>query len=482
MEKYFSVERRSGENHVRGDLEASLGNPRSFAFANWKWDGSEFTCTNDRYGVYPIYYCNLGDRFWISSSIDLLLRQTGETELDDDAVALALRLGSNIGDETLFRRIKAVPPNSTLRWQGGKLEIQSVPRVEPAALSVSRDEAIDLFNAAFAEAIRVSAPEEGSIVVPLSGGRDSRHILFELYKQGIVPDRCLTVRRRAGSQDEDVRVAQMICKRLGLRHETVEQTVDRFSAECKKNAETGYSVQEHGWFVALGDLVKTNRWVNLYDGLAGDVLSAGLFLDRERLDMFQNEAFDQLAESVLGPEGYIPRLLSTSSLERFSRAKAVAKLKAELVTHASAPNPVGSFYFWNRTRRCVALSPFRLLRDTPNLITPFLEHKLFDLLSSLPAEHFLDHSFHTEAISRAYPELSDLAYEDKSQKPIPSREELRSFNSGLMRLSFSPRRQAITDRPFFAIRWLASHVSLRARSAVGVYGELATGLLQLERL
>jgi len=55
MEKYFSVERRSGEDHVRGDLEAGLGNPRSFAFANWKWDGGEFTCTNDRYGVYPIY-------------------------------------------------------------------------------------------------------------------------------------------------------------------------------------------------------------------------------------------------------------------------------------------------------------------------------------------------------------------------------------------------------------------------------------------
>ena len=184
-----------------------------------------------------------------------------------------------------------------------------------------------------------------------------------------------------------------------------------------------------------------------------NVLSAGLFLDREHLDMFQNEAFDQLAESVLGPEGYIPRLLSTSSLERFSRAKAVAKLKAELVTHASAPNPVGSFYFWNRTRRCVALSPFRLLRDTPNLITPFLEHKLFDLLSSLPAEHFLDHSFHTEAISRAYPELSDLAYEDKSQKPIPSREELRSFNSGPMRLSFNPRRQAIAARSLRYAGW-----------------------------
>ena len=482
MEKYFSVERRSGEDHVRGDLEESLGNPRSFAFANWKWDGSVFTCTNDRYGIYPIYYCDLGDRFWISPSIDLLLRQTGETELDDDAVALALRLGSNIGDETLFRQIKAVPPNSTLRWQGGKLEIQSVPRVEPAALSVSRDEAIDLFNTAFAEAIRVSAPKEGSIVVPLSGGRDSRHILFELYKQGIVPNRCLTIRRRAGSQDEDVRIAQMICKRLGLSHEIVEQTVDRFSSEFKKNVETGYSVQEHGWFVALGDLVKKNWWVNLYDGLAGDVLSAGLFLDRERLDMFQNEAFDQLAESVLGPEGYIPRLLSTSSLERFSRERAAAKLKAELLKHASAPNPVGSFYFWNRTRRCVALSPFRLLRNTPNLITPFLEDKLFDLLSSLPAEHFLDHSFHTEAISRAYPELSDLAYEDKSLKPVPSREELRSFHRGLMWLSFSPRRQAITDSRFFLIRWLASHVSSRARAAGSAYGELATGLLQLERL
>lgn len=482
MEPYFSVERRSGEDHVRGDLEASLGNPRSFAFSNWKWDGSVFTCTNDRYGIYPIYYCDLGDRFWISSSIDLLLRQTGETELDDDAVAVALRLGSNIGDETLFRRIRAVPPNSTLRWQCGKLEIKSAPRVEYAVLSVSRDEAIDRFNTAFAEAIRVSAPEEGSIVVPLSGGRDSRHILFELYKQGIVPDRCLTVRRRAGSHDEDVRVAQMICKRLGLRHETVEQTIDRFSTECKKNAETGYSVQEHGWFVALRDFVEKNEWSNVYDGLAGDVLSAGLFLAPERLAMFRNGAFVQLAESVLGPEGYIPGLLTSGSLKRFSRERAANRLKIELEKHASAPNPIGSFYFWNRTRRCVALSPFRLLREAPNVIVPFLEPRLFDLLSCLPAEHFLDHAFHTEAINRAYQELSDLPYEEKFWKPVTNIEEFRSFHRKLLGISLSSRRHSIANRSFFVLRWLASHISSRAQASVGSYGELATGLLQLERL
>jgi hypothetical protein len=37
---------------------------------------------------------------------------------------------------------------------------------------------------------------------------------------------------------------------------------------------------------------------------------------------------------------------------------ALERLIAELKGHAPSPNPVQSFYFWNRTRRAVALLPF----------------------------------------------------------------------------------------------------------------------------
>lgn len=481
MDTYFSADRSTGIVKVSGETEVRLGSPDSFAHVEWKWDGTTLRCANDRYGIYPIYFCDQGHRFTLSPSIDLLLRLTGEYELDDDAVALALRLGSNVANETLFPAIKAVPPNSTLTWTDGVLQIDSTPTVNNCILNISRDDAIDEYARLFSEAVGTSAPRSGKIAVPLSGGRDSRHILLELVRRNFVPDRCLTVRRRPGLDDEDISVARLVCDRLELKHEIVEQTLGRFEAECLKNVETGYAIQEHGWFVALGTFTK-NRWENIYDGLAGDVLSAGLFLDQEILDNYRNGKFDLLAEQVLGPEGYIPRLLSSSARKRFSRERAVERLKVELAKHADAPNPVGSFYFWNRTRRCVAQSPFRLLRSTPNIITPYLEPTLFDFLVSLPAEYFLDHTFHTETIRRAYPDYADIPYESKKRQSRPDKATEALLHRQLLELSMQPRREEITNRAFFASRQLAAFISPTARESVASYLEIATGLLQLERL
>lgn len=481
MDSYFSVDRSTGTIKVNGEKEVSFGNRRSFAYAEWKWDGTTLRCKNDRYGIYPLFYCDQGDRLTLSPSIDLLLRLTGECKLDDDAVALALRLGCNIADETLFPQIKAVPPSSKLTWAEGKLHIESVSTIGGRCNDISRDDAIDEYARLFSRAVTKSLPESGKIAIPLSGGRDSRHILFELIKQKIVPDRCLTVRRRPGIDDEDIRIARLLCDRLGLRHEIVEQTIGRYEAEYQKNVETGYAVQEHGWFVTLGSFTK-GRWENIYDGLAGDVLSAGLFLDEELLGLYRTGNFDLLAESVLGPEGFIPRLLTSRSRKRFSRERASEKLKNELIKHANAPNPIGSFYFWNRTRRCVALSPFRLLRDTPNIITPYLEPELFDFLRLLPAEHFLDHTFHTETIRRAYPEYADIPFEDKTRAKGTDPSNNRIYHCNLLDLSLTPRSEKITNRSFFASRRLASIISPAARESVASYLEIATGLLQIERL
>ena len=61
-------------------------------------------------------------------------------------------------------------------------------------------------------------------------------------------------------------------------------------------------------------------------------------------------------------------------------------LRAELAKHADAPNPVASFFFWNRTRREVSLIPYGLLRTIPTVHSPFLDHDLYDLMTSLPLD------------------------------------------------------------------------------------------------
>ena len=56
---------------------------------------------------------------------------------------------------------------------------------------------------------------------------------------------------------------------------------------------------------------------------------------------------------------------------------------------------------------------FSILGRDAQVLAPVLAAPVFDLLASLPAEYFLDHSFHTEAISLRYPNYAHLPYEAK---------------------------------------------------------------------
>jgi len=44
-------------------------------FVEWQWERDRLTLWNDRYGIYPIYYCHKGDEIWISPSIIKLIKE-----------------------------------------------------------------------------------------------------------------------------------------------------------------------------------------------------------------------------------------------------------------------------------------------------------------------------------------------------------------------------------------------------------------------
>lgn len=481
MEKFFQAEKTENDIRISGEPSAAYGWRPTESFVEWNWDGNCLTVVNDRYGIYPCFYYESPGRIAVSTSISALLDLTGDTEFDTDALALFLRLGWIVGEDTLFKRIKALPPGCKLTWQDGKIDIETNGIIVPKKQDMSREDAIRRYAELFGEAIRKTAPAGGRTVVPLSGGRDSRHILFELHRQGRIPDACVTMLHPPPRADEDARIAAKVCEELDIPHHLIGQPRSRFATECNKNHFTGYSAYEHGWFFGLSPFI-SGKWDNIYDGLAGDVLSAGLFLDEERLRLFREGGLKELAEKIMEPEGYINELLIKTLGKQLSRERASARLQKELSRHIETPNPVGSFYFWNRTRRCVALSPFRLIRETEHVITPYIEPGLFDLLASLPAEMFLDHEFHTETISKSYPEFAHIPYEKKRVGPVHDIANYRSFMRSMLKYAFSPRKRKLVNRSFFVKRALASQILSSVNHSVAYYGEQATHLLQLERL
>ncbi|MCW5963102.1 MAG: hypothetical protein KIT83_03610 [Bryobacterales bacterium] len=337
---------------------------------------------NDPFGFLPKFALQ-GKPQEYKSLIDAA--QDAETlTLDFDALNTFFRVGMYLEGGTPFTEIRRVLPAPII------VEPRTIDRM--AAL----DGYLDLFRAA----VRKNFTPQ--FAVAISGGADSRHILLELISQEKRPAYTLTV--AIPGRASEVEIARLICTRAEVPQRIVwpdpKMSVDN---EMWKNLACDFMCLEHGWFAEVGRNRDELPW---WDGIGGDVLSAGLFLNPENLKSFEENRLDELAESIVPNRG-IP-LIRDQSL--FPREDAVNALYRELVKHRDAPNPVGSFYFWNRTRISIGSCAFGLLRSRgQQVIAPYLDVDLVRFLSS-PATMLIDHEFHRDAIRRGYPEFSDIGY------------------------------------------------------------------------
>jgi asparagine synthase (glutamine-hydrolysing) len=417
----FFATAKDGRVGVAGDPVCPLGHKVETGarsgegiFAEWDWNGQRLAARNDRYGFYPLFLFHKENQVGISASIAALVRHGADTTLDYPGLAVALRLGQFVGDDTPFHYIRALPPNARLQWDGKQLKLSGGYEFHPSVHS-TRDEAIQTYLELFRRSIQRRPPPTEKFSVPLSGGRDSRHILFELVRNGFRPAYCLT----AMTFPDDVRTAALVCQHLGLEHVIVEQPSAPYLAEVRKNWITNFGVDEGAYPIAISEALMHRGVTAIYDGIAGDVLSAGLFLERPLHDLFKNGRRREIAEHIIPPgdEPALKRILARDFLDRCSRQLALERLGIEVAKHFGAHNPVTSFFFWNRTRRKIALTPYAMLSTVPYVFSPYLDHDLFDFLASLPAELLMDHSFHTNAIVHGFPQWSHIPFENKSAKP-----------------------------------------------------------------
>jgi asparagine synthase (glutamine-hydrolysing) len=233
MEKYFYVRIDKGKISVAGNLRARLGTKIAGEgiFAGWDWDGRTFTLKNDRYGFYPVYFALEKDRFAVSPSIAGLLELGFSRTLDLEALAVFLRFSSFVGDDTAFEAIRAVPPGAVLTWENGDLQIRSDGVPIRKQQKIERREAIVTYGELFQKTIDKTLRTEKKVAVPLSGGRDSRHIIFSLCRTGNLPDACLTAIHPPPRANEDAKIARLICEKLGIAHHTIEQNDSRILTE-----------------------------------------------------------------------------------------------------------------------------------------------------------------------------------------------------------------------------------------------------------
>ncbi len=394
---------RTRENRAAGD-----------PFAEWRWDGTSLRIVADRYGICPLFYVDGGHEFAVARSIDALLAIRRSAALDHDAVAAFLRLGFFLDEDTPFRAIRSLAPAASIEWQDGHLRV-STSRPPASPLRISRAAAIDGYVDLFRQAIARRLPDT-DFYLPLSGGRDSRHMLFELARAGRRPRLCVTVdRHRLGYEDERD-VARHVARAVGVEHRGLGATPLGIAPDRWAIRQQQYCSDEGGWYKPCADLLQRDTTAS-YDGIGGDMWAECSFNTPAQSDLFGVADANEIARRLLDywrRDAYIDVLLSAPAYREMSGERAIARVAESVRSHQASPNPLASFYFWNRTRRKIALMPLGVLSRL-HVHCPFLDGDLFDFVSNLPADVMRRGSFHTDVVARAFPELGHLPYSSAGQ-------------------------------------------------------------------
>jgi hypothetical protein len=416
---HFTVRRENGANLCDGHAQAQFGcldtgQPSQDTWARWRWNGEVLRLEVDRYGMYPVFYALLKDGVAVSDSVAELLGLGASAEFDDDAMAAFLRLGFFLREDTPFRSIRAVPPAGILEWRAGELQVCGGKCRREVDTSIGHKEAVEGFVELFREAIGRSLPaDHHRCALPLSGGRDSRHIALELHRRGITPRLVLTQHHFPTHRDDDAAVAGALCRHLGWPHTTVPQTSDPLASELEKNRLFDCLTDEHAWFLPSSYRILGAGIDTVFDGLAGDALSQSMFCLKGWPDLLRREGFEAMAETIVqafgADDAVLRALLKPGWYARWSEERARAYVIEELRSYEGDDNPVDQFMFWNRTRREIA--PF-MTRYLPGVrvATPYLDHALFDFLWSLPASLTSAFKFHDAALEAGYPEFGHVPF------------------------------------------------------------------------
>lgn len=462
------------------------GKPCQAIWATWRWDGQALVAEVDRYGMYPIFYATLSDGIAISDSIAELIQLGAPVEFDDDAMAAFLRLGFFLAEDTPFLAIRAMPPGGSLHWQAGHLQVNGrlIPRV--ADTGISREEAADGYVTLFRAAIGNNPPADSArCVLPLSGGRDSRHIALELHRRGIRPGLVLTQHHFPSRTDEDATVARAVCDALGWPHTAVAQTGDPVASELEKNRLFDCLTDEHTWFLPSVRVIRATDIDTVYDGLAGDALSQSIFCARGWGELVAREGLESLGEAIRhtfgADDAALQALLKPQWYARWDEARARARILKELRRHESDENVPDRFMFWNRTRREIA--PF-LIRYLPGVrvITPYLDEALFDFLWNLPGAITGTCDFHDAALHAGYPAFSHIPFERKTVAAPDPRAHHAALMRGMARRVAYWKDGNLLNRGWLRPRLLKAMISPGGARNSGWYVSWLSWLRSLEML
>jgi asparagine synthase (glutamine-hydrolysing) len=235
---------------------------------------------NDRHGLRHLYFTKNDGKYIFSSEVKAILKdETFKKEIDHQAIADFFAFGRILGQKTLFKQIRAVPPGTIMVWFQGKLSERKYWNFkfkENTNSSFGRDFYLDNLVNLFRKAAQKRTRGKCRLGIFLSGGLDSRTVAAAV-KNEVQKLATFTYGIKGG---DEANIAEKVAKTIEAEHHFVEFRRD-FLAEYAEKAiynTDGMLLCADIWLMNLLPKVREDVDV-IFHGTSLDIL-LGTYLSR----------------------------------------------------------------------------------------------------------------------------------------------------------------------------------------------------------
>lgn len=472
-----------------------------WAFSIWDFAKNRLFMSRDRFGVKPFYFSRVGDMLYWGSEIKQLLKCPIGKSLNTAMIWRSMKINSLMvyDDETYWEDIHILKPGFNMILQEGNIQIKEYYHLDVESFEKSTlrfDEAKELYHELFLESLKLQLRSDVPVGASLSGGMDSSAIVCSAARMLPYQLRCFSVYYDNDPIFDERSYIEIIAAHTGIQTNYI-----------APHPEDAIAWWRHA--VWLNDLPVASGFVSQYalmqkthqegvrvllSGQGSDEISGGYrhasyryFADQLRdlrLHKFVREIGHFVSKQPLKGMGDLGKILlstmmpESSLYELESRYYRFEPFNREFVN--SARDEAGG----KMLRRIGNIPGSRLVNFLYNMMhstslqtllhfedrmsmghsvesrVPFLDHRLVDLMFSLPAHYKIQPPYrkvlHRKALKACVPpEISSRKDKGIFGSPFYStwfRGPLRSFVEDIL---YSPefRGRGIWDLPNIHDRW-----------------------------
>lgn len=365
-----------------------------------------YVLASDSVRSMPIYYAVSQGSLAISDNARTAASMIKNTDICDVGIEEYRHIGYVLENRTLYSEVYQVEAGTIVELFEGNIRI--TPYTEYRIdYGRTADDCLKSLEAAFIESTKrlIESAKGRQIVVPLSGGRDSRAIVVFLHKLNYKNVLCFTYGKKTS---QEYKISKEVADKLNFRHEFIEydssswgEVFNEDNISTLRYMSNGVSLPHYQDFFAINMLKKTEKISQdavVVPGHSGDLIGGSHLRGERESYICRNGLYMDAAEIIYAKHYHTPVYSSASHKERISN-----QLR-RLSSRHYAPSEI-----WNITNRQAKyiINSVRIYEKLGHEYRlPLFDTEITEACLSMPLQFRVDRVLYNEFLDGVFDEFN----------------------------------------------------------------------------